>query len=159
MIHQFKTMAFCFISWIGLLKPLQLQTFTIMIVVPRHKGTLWPFLLSSVSSSKAAVASALGALRCATILAKAVWGSSGFERSLPSLLKLYFFVRSKRSLLCCTRLSRLGSNTAEAAGKKERPRPRLLKKRLRKCGAPTHFPLWRYFWGGIWKPQSSYYHA
>ena len=64
--------AFCFIFWIGLLKPLQLQTFTIMIVVPRHKGTLWPFLLSSVSSSKAAVASALGALRCATILAKAV---------------------------------------------------------------------------------------
>ena len=132
---------------------LQLQTFTmIMIVVPKHKGTLWPFLLSSVSSSKAAVASsALGAFRCATILAS-VWGSSGFERSL-----CYYFVRKKaaalRALLLhqATGLNSRGlAPTSRLPGKK---RGRGLRKRLRKKmqDTQTHFPLWRYFLGTIVK--------
>ena len=142
-------MAFCFISWIGLLKPLQLQTFTIMIVVPRHKGSLWPFLLSSVSSSKAAVASALGALRCATtILAKAVV-CSGIERSrkehrrrslqprtthsVASTLEPWLphddYCREKREAeWCCSSFTR--PSFQERHRKKMQP----------------HFPLWRYFW-------------
>ena len=130
---------------------LQLQTFTmIMIVVPKHKGTLWPFLLSSVSSSKAAVASsALGAFRCATILAS-VWGSSGFERSL-----CYYFVRKKaaalRALLLhqATGLNSRGlAPTSRLPGKKERPRPSQKKTEKEKMqDTQTHFPLWRYFLG------------